>query len=100
MIDGPSIVKENWGKGNHSIDEGQVENWKYHNIQGNVSEMLQNMEELWNDILEEGKNHQDFTIDLLNDLAEVQDKAFLLTLENTQDYYDSREDISNDLIIQ
>ena len=61
--------------------------------------MLQDMEEPCNVMLEEGENHQDFSIDLLN-LATVQDKSFLCALEKIQDAHDSGEIITNESIIQ
>ena len=56
---------------------------------GNISEILQDMEELCNVMLAEGENHQDFSIDLLSTLATAQDKSFLRTLEYMQDSHDS-----------
>ena len=57
------------------------------------------MEDSCNNILAEGESHQEFVIDILNYLAAVQDKAFMLTLEKTQDSYDSGEAIANYSII-
>ena len=47
---------------------------------GNISEILQDMEELHNGMLAEGENHRDFAVDLLNALATVHDGSFPCTL--------------------
>ena len=56
------------------------------------------MEELCDGAFVEVKSHQYFSINLLNALVTVQDKAFLCTLEKTQDSSKSGEAIVNESI--
>ena len=65
-------------------------------FKGDRNEMLHEMEEMHSSVLAKGKNHTDFSINLLNDLLTVSDKSFLFTVEQTQDACDSDEDLSTE----
>ena len=62
-------------------------------FKGDISKILQEMEEMYNNILAEGDTYQDFVVDLLKALWTIQDKIFLYTLERLQDTYDSGKDL-------
>jgi len=67
---------------------------------GDVEDMLTEMEDLNSQILAEGEDHQDFNLDLLNVLKTVQDTAFIHTIDKLQDAYDAGEIVTPTEIIQ
>ena len=63
-------------KANTRDMKGRSRKTNFTALKGDITEMLQDMEELCNGILAEGESHQDFAIDLLSALAAVQDNYF------------------------
>ena len=67
---------------------------------GDVEDMLTEMEDLNSQTLAEGEEYQDFNLDLLTALKTVQDKAFIITVDKLQDACDAGEVITPSQIMQ